>query len=190
MPSNPIRSAVQSHDPVHITPQGCHQAAVVMLLGELDRCPQMFFIQRALHERDPWSGQIAFPGGSRDTTDPDTLHTARRETLEEVGISLDGCRLLGQLDDQKSHIRINSKPLVINCFVFEVPELPPAVNGDEVNDSFWNRIDHLADPANRMDHRIDRSDHRYPAIRLEGGQVLWGLTYRFVQMLIGRFAPR
>lgn len=159
-----------------------------MLLCELDRIPKIFFIQRALHENDPWSGQIAFPGGSRDPEDPDTLHTARRETMEEVGICLEDIPLMGQLDDQKSYIQINSRPVVINCYVFEVPAMISSENSEEVHDSFWVPVHHLINPDNKTTYFISQSDGHRPAISLDDGKVLWGLTYRFVNMLIERIS--
>ena len=64
------------------------QAAVSVVIrgrGELD----FLLIKRARSERDPWSGHMALPGGRRDDSDGDLLHTARRETLEETGVDLD-----------------------------------------------------------------------------------------------------
>ncbi|MCY4218158.1 MAG: CoA pyrophosphatase [Gammaproteobacteria bacterium] len=183
-----LRHALQAWHPIRITPEGCHQASVAMLLCELEHTPNMFFIQRALHQNDPWSGQIAFPGGSRDPEDLDTLYTAQRETKEEVGICLENFPLLGQLDDQKSYIRINSKPVVINCYVFEVPETVKPINSEEVHDSFWIPINHLINPENKTVYSINRSDEHRPAIQLDDRRVLWGLTYRFVTMLIDRIS--
>ena len=181
-----ICSILQAHNPVRLSAAGCHQAAVAMLLREIDECPEMFFIQRAFHESDPWSGQIAFPGGSRDSDDPDTLHTARRETMEEVGVCLDDCPVLGQLDDQKSHIPINARQVVINCYAFEVPKGLALKNSEEVQDSFWIPVNHLLNPDRQMTYQINPSDAGRPAIRLDDDKVLWGLTYRFVQFLTAR----
>jgi 8-oxo-dGTP pyrophosphatase MutT (NUDIX family) len=44
-------------------------------------------------------GEISFPGGKLDPGDPDLLHCALRETAEEVGISPDDVRIIGELDD-------------------------------------------------------------------------------------------
>ncbi|MCB0284272.1 MAG: CoA pyrophosphatase [Calditrichae bacterium] len=43
-------------------------------------------------------GQISFPGGSMDKTDPDLLFTALRETDEEVGVKAGDVNVLGQTD--------------------------------------------------------------------------------------------
>ena len=42
--------------------QGLHSYLGFVLLSCFDE-PEIFFIQRAEYEGDPWSGQIAFPGG-------------------------------------------------------------------------------------------------------------------------------
>ena len=78
-----IRIAIQSHVPALIPAGSRRQAAVAMLLADLDFRPRMFFIERARNPDDPWSGQIAFPGGNLEPADADTFDTARRETLEK-----------------------------------------------------------------------------------------------------------
>jgi len=44
-------------------------------------------------------GEISFPGGKFDDTDPDLLHCALRETSEEVGVDPADVRIIGELDD-------------------------------------------------------------------------------------------
>eukprot|EP01084_Bolivina_argentea_P242176 406352_1 len=47
----------------------------------------ILFIQRAIKKGDPWSGQIALPGGRHEGTE--TLQqTAERETMEEIGLDI------------------------------------------------------------------------------------------------------
>lgn len=43
-------------------------------------------IVRTKHEKDKHSGQISFPGGSKDEADKNFAQTAIRETSEEIGI--------------------------------------------------------------------------------------------------------
>ena len=62
----------------------------------LDRNLDLLLIRRAVHERDPWSGNMAFPGGRVEPEDDGPLAAALRETLEEVGLPLRRDALLGQ----------------------------------------------------------------------------------------------
>jgi 8-oxo-dGTP pyrophosphatase MutT (NUDIX family) len=63
---------------------------------------------------DPWSGNVALPGGKQDEQDRgDDYETAVRETREEVGIDLDDSEFmyLGQVRSKnnwegKSHQRL------------------------------------------------------------------------------------
>uniref|UniRef100_A0A7S2H138 Nudix hydrolase domain-containing protein n=1 Tax=Haptolina brevifila TaxID=156173 RepID=A0A7S2H138_9EUKA len=63
---------------------------------------QVLFIRRADNPRDPWSGNVALPGGRQDAVDGgDDEATATRETLEEVGLDLTGWERLGRLTDDR-----------------------------------------------------------------------------------------
>src|SRR5215203_7215657 len=74
------------------------RAAVALLLRERERGLEIFVIKRAEKSDDPWSGHMALPGGGWERGDKDVYDTARRETLEEIGVDLDEGRLLGRLD--------------------------------------------------------------------------------------------
>jgi 8-oxo-dGTP pyrophosphatase MutT (NUDIX family) len=56
----------------------------------------IIFIERAEYE-GTHSGQIAFPGGKREANDIDLLHTARRESEEELGIPITEGTIIGRL---------------------------------------------------------------------------------------------
>ena len=63
----------------------------------------LLFIRRAINPRDPWSGNVAFPGGKQDPDDgDDDERTAMRETQEEVGLDLHSWRRLGRLTEDKT----------------------------------------------------------------------------------------
>jgi 8-oxo-dGTP pyrophosphatase MutT (NUDIX family) len=179
-----ILSRLGSHAPGLITPDECSQAAVALILRDTLSRPGMFFIERARNENDPWSGQIAFPGGNRDPEDQDVLSTAIRETREEVGIQLDQSSLMGRIDDQQGRSNYQALPLVISCFVFQLVPVQDAINNHEVADSFWIDLDHLASPDNLIEYQTPYSDEPYPGVQLDSKRVLWGLTYRFVQMFM------
>lgn len=61
-------------------------AAVNILLYLKDDQWHFPLMQRTINPNDKHSGQISFPGGSRDAEDVDYEATAIRETSEEIGI--------------------------------------------------------------------------------------------------------
>jgi 8-oxo-dGTP pyrophosphatase MutT (NUDIX family) len=179
-----ILSRINSHTPEIIVADGCRQAAVALILCEISSRPGMLFIERARNQNDPWSGQIAFPGGNRDPEDDDVLSTAIRETREEVGIQLDQSSLIGRIDDQQGRSNNQAIPLVISCFVFQLDPIQHSTNNHEVADSFWVDLDHLVNPDHLIEYQTPYSDKPYPGVQLDSERVLWGLTYRFVEMFM------
>jgi 8-oxo-dGTP pyrophosphatase MutT (NUDIX family) len=78
--------------------EGGRRAAVLMLL--FDRADQAHLLLTKRSEHLPsHPGQISLPGGVREATDESLMHTALRETHEEVGITPDLVHVLGRLDD-------------------------------------------------------------------------------------------
>ncbi|WP_424948061.1 NUDIX hydrolase [Candidatus Spongiihabitans sp.] len=155
-------------------------------MRNLDTDAEMFFIQRAENKDDPWSGQIAFPGGNSDRRDQDIAATARRETDEEVGIRLPANALLARLDDQQGRSHDRDISLIISCLVFNLDPPQAVSHSPEVGDSFWIKVDDLLHPpalsaSARQDVRAQQS---HPGIQFRSGKVLWGLTYRFVKMFL------
>ena len=179
-----IEHKLTTYEPNLIPVANNRLASVALILRNLVDVPEIFFIERAAHKDDPWSGQIAFPGGNKDPGDGDVFSTACRESLEEVGLRVNSKHLLGRLDDQQGRNNYRAIPLVISCFVFVVDSHQTATNNYEVADSFWVRIPHLRNPANRISHQTSYSPDPYPGITLPGDRVLWGLTYRFVETFL------
>ena len=44
-------------------------------------------------------GEISFPGGKLDPSDPNLMYCALRETAEEIGVAPEHVRIIGELDD-------------------------------------------------------------------------------------------
>lgn len=72
------------------------QAGVLVLLFSRYNELHTVLIQRPVYQ-GVHSGQISFPGGKMEPGDQDIVHTALRETHEEVGISSQQIRVLGKL---------------------------------------------------------------------------------------------
>lgn len=158
--------------------QELRYAAVAMILREGENGLELLFIRRALHDGDPWSGNIAFPGGKAEPGE-DPRQTAERETLEEIGIDLNRAIYLGRMQD----VRGSYLPIIVSCFVYWLsdPSQEIIANG-EVNDTFWANLDDLYDFERHLIATVSfgGDELEAPAVALPwpDAPVLWGLTYR------------
>jgi 8-oxo-dGTP pyrophosphatase MutT (NUDIX family) len=146
---------------------------------------ELLFIRRAEHERDPWSGQIGFPGGRTEPGDASAEATAVRETLEETGLDLarDG-EPLGALDDVQAMARGRPVDLVIAPRVFRLRRRLDGEPSHEVVSLHWLRLDRLlaTESISSFEYTHEGSVLQLPCLRLEG-LVIWGLTYRMFSSL-------
>ncbi len=158
------------------------QAAVAAVLHLRRDDLYLLFIERAAHPTDPWSGHIAFPGGTAEPEDPDLKYTAERETREELGFDLSYAQYLGRLDD----VTGATLPIQVASFVYAIFEGVEIAPNDEVRDVFWTPFAHFADSTRWQTLNLE-GWRNMPAIDLLGSKrpVLWGLTYRMVAQLAG-----
>src|SRR5215510_10047679 len=104
------------------TPAAARSAAVAAVLRQGSRGPEVLLIKRAEHERDPWSGHMALPGGRRSPEDVNLIATAFRETEEEIAVPLARVgHYLGALDEV-APASPTLPPIIIAPFVVAVPE--------------------------------------------------------------------
>ncbi|HVP11823.1 MAG TPA: CoA pyrophosphatase [Phycisphaerae bacterium] len=101
----------QAAAPAPPADQSRRLAVVFALLVPRDEI-NLLFIRRA-DLGDPWSGQIAFPGGHVESTDADPLATGYRELAEEVGIRPDAVTCLGDL----GHFPTQTTRVLVRAFV-------------------------------------------------------------------------
>jgi 8-oxo-dGTP pyrophosphatase MutT (NUDIX family) len=163
---------------------GRRRAAVAVVLHDAAAEPEMLFIERARHPADPWSGHMAFPGGRVDPGDADARAAAERETLEELGLSLDGAERLGRLDDVNAGVRLVA-PLVLSAFVYRLDARAPLTPNHEVAEALWVPVTALVDPARHVGYRY--GPKRWPGVCVGDPErhVVWGLTYRLLEALFG-----
>jgi 8-oxo-dGTP pyrophosphatase MutT (NUDIX family) len=170
--------AVRPPERVVIAPP-LRAAAVALVLAPLDdRRPAMLFIKRAEHPLDPWSGQIALPGGRHDAADPDLLATAVRETEEETGLRLSSSDLVGELDDL-SPVSPHLPPLVVRPFVFSIPAVPPLRLSNEVALHLWVPLDALRGHRTHETVHVQARTLDVPGYRV-GPHFIWGMTERII----------
>ena len=156
------------------------RASVAIVLAGDSGAPSVCFVERARRAGDPWSGDVAFPGGWAKPEEANLRATAMRETHEEVGLALAGAQHVGDLAPM-SISRFRSGMGIIGASVFYIGESCPPLHPDEreIARAFWIPIAHLHHPDNHTVVHWSRSGppRPRPAIAFEG-RVIWGLTYR------------
>ena len=177
-----IRDALSGHAPdTGPSEKADRNASVAMVLSEKPTGSlSALFIQRAEHPNDPWSGQMALPGGRVEPHD-DTLHmAAMRETQEEVGLDLHEDMKLGRLHDIYGG-RLTSQRLAVSPFVFYHPDPPELTPNYEVADTVWVPLEYMGRPGNIEPYvfHLDPDARDFPSIQYEG-YTIWGLTYRIL----------
>ena len=185
-----VRRALAGRSPQSVTPATGSRAAVALVLRDGTTGIELLFIRRAEHPHDPWSGQMAFPGGRAEPGDPDLAATAIRETVEEVGLDLAVAERLGALDEVRAMARMRPMDLTILPFVFRVE--PPAEPrpGPEVRSVHWLPLAALLgeDLRSTMDYVHEGASLQFPCVRVDE-IVIWGLTYRMLLALGDRLVP-
>ncbi len=150
------------------------EAAVLAPLFWRDGEPFAYLTRRPMTLRTH-PGQISFPGGGREAGDVTPLHTALRETREELGISPDDVDVLGLLGAMPTVTSYWVTPFV-GVVPHDVHLTPNPVEIEEV----------MAAPLWRL-RREKR--HLYQADRDvfvwdDGQHVVWGATWRMLGQLL------
>lgn len=162
---------------------GQGEAAVAIVLApDAHGSLRILFIKRAEHPGDPWSGQMAFPGGRRDPGDPDLLTTAIRETTEEVGFALRREALLGELDDL-SPVSPHLPQLVVRPFVFGADTPPQVKPSAEVALHLWVSRDALVAGRTEETLVLLGRPRQVSGYRV-GPHLVWGMTERILTPLL------
>jgi len=157
------------------------RAAVLIPIIEENDGLRIVYIRRS-ESTGIHSGQVAFPGGKREDTDPTLAATALRESWEEVAIEPATVAMLGAFPAMQTA----TTGMLVAPFAGVIPadtQLRPAPA--EVAEIFSVSIADLRNPALRALHELHRDGllWKFPSIDC-GGRPLWGLTYRITLALI------
>ena len=157
------------------------KASVAVIIRNAEE-PDVLLIKRAESVGDPWSGQIAFPGGKYQEGDGSLRRTAVREALEEVGIDLADAELLGYYGPFGTH----TGTLDVYPVVFLVKSGADITLNGEVASCKWVPLRRLSDEGARTRFRAvrDGEPRDVPALRVDD-YVVWGLTQRMLSTLLG-----
>ncbi|MEM7216731.1 MAG: CoA pyrophosphatase [Pseudomonadota bacterium] len=186
-----IAARLRAHEPERHTPgPRTRQAAVAIILcgsgaggRDAERDIQVGFIQRAMRDGDPWSAQMAFPGGHRDPEDADLKAAAVRETREEIGVDLSVADYYGSIDQTHAMPRGRNIDMIVEPHVFQLPQVPDSTPNYEVAEVVWAPLGDLM--GNRWHDTETRPMNGTPTTfngyRLPRGHFVWGLTYRMLK---------
>jgi len=182
-----IKQRLDNHQPQAFKLDVNRHAAVALILRRGESGTEILLIRRAEHENDPWSGDLAFPGGRIEEEDRDDRAAAERETWEEIGVDLSAAEYLGQGDDLGgAYLSVR-----VSCFIYHLHQDVPFTMNGEVVDLFWVPLTTLLDTdRNRMEEFYYRgADRTHPIVDLSewSQRPLWGLTYRLINNFLQLF---
>ena len=165
-------------------PAGAAPSAVLVLLYEHLGEPWVVLTRRAWHLRHH-AGEVAFPGGRRESGDADLWATALREAREEVGLDPVGVRLVGRLD---RFVTVGSRSLVCPyvAVIDRCPELSP--DPAEVDRVLPVPLAELTAPESWREE-IWSLDPEYGGVRTMTffelpGDTVWGATAAVLRRLL------
>jgi 8-oxo-dGTP pyrophosphatase MutT (NUDIX family) len=127
-------------------------------------------------------GQISFPGGARDTGDRTLLHTAVRESREEIGLREEDIEVIGELDDELT----TTSNYIVTPFVAMIPwPYRFTRNEDEVAEIIQIPIEALMaeDKVKEGSEILDGQKIKSPIYNYEG-KIIWGATARILKKLL------
>ncbi|MES2772164.1 MAG: CoA pyrophosphatase [Pseudomonadota bacterium] len=151
-------------------------AAVLLPIIAHKRNPTVLFTRRT-QQLKHHPGQISFPGGRVEANDGSSVHTALRETHEEIGIDPKLVKIIGYLPEHKTVTRFSITPVV------GVIHPPLALNLDrfEVAEVFEVPLAVLLDRSRyQQDTHVDEGQIRQIDRIVYRGQVIWGATAAIV----------
>ena len=124
------------------------------------------------------AGEISFPGGKLEDDDTDLLHTALRETNEEIGLKISRAQIIGQLEPV---VTLNSRFLILP-YVSVLDKIPPLSANREVEkifhipfESFLHTMAKDPDPLHNIIQEMYTFEYQ--------NQIVWGASARILKQI-------
>lgn len=154
------------------------EAAVFIPLVERADGVHVMFTRRAAHLYHH-AGQICFPGGRIEDTDPDFVQAALRETWEEVGVEPRYVELIGTQPSFLTSTRYTMKPVI----GILRPGYTLVPDRSEVEEIFEVPMSTLLDPTLHRLHEIRPTEGlpRYFFSVSWGDYFIWGATAALIR---------
>ncbi len=158
-------------------PDHARLASVLVLFYPKDGQWHLVLIERNTdNAQDRHRGQIGFPGGKYENTDPDLRYTALREAHEEVGVHMEHINIVGALT--KLYIPVSN--FLVHPFVGVTDTCPIFIpQASEVQDIIEIPYHWFFVPEHKVVDTLYLSNqltlHQVPQFQI-AGRVIWGAT--------------
>ncbi|XP_020028454.2 mitochondrial coenzyme A diphosphatase NUDT8 [Castor canadensis] len=164
-------------------------AAVLVPLCLVRGVPALLYTLRSSRLAGRHKGDVSFPGGKCDPTDQDVVHTALRETREELGLMVPEDQVWGVLQPVHDQRKTTVVPVLANVGPLDLQSLRPSP--EEVDEVFVLSLDHLLQTQNQgYTHFCQDGHFRYTLpVFLHGPHRVWGLTAVITQFTLQLLAP-
>jgi 8-oxo-dGTP pyrophosphatase MutT (NUDIX family) len=161
------------------------RGAVAVLFKEEAEDLWLLMIKRGENPRDPWSGQMAFPGGHADAQDRTLLDTVAREGLEEVGINIHDQEFLGCLHN----VEPRNAPMLVTPFVFLISKEVNPTTSREAKEILWVPMSFLLNSKNVSSITVPIG-HREISMGcyVYLDHTIWGMSFRIIREIVSEIA--
>ncbi len=167
---------------LHYRPSPDQVDAAVLIPVTDTPTPEIILTRRATHMTSH-AGEVAFPGGKRDSTDTSIVATALRESREEIGLAADHVEIIGEMNTFVSRVGLRVQP-----FVGMVPgDVPLVANPDEIESIFRVPVEYFLNEKPVYTHKFRFRDQEFTVPSFNYGEyVIWGLTAFMIVDLMKR----
>lgn len=152
-------------------------AAVALLLKPGRNDFDLLLVKRVENPSDTWSGQMALPGGKRESKDLSLKDTVIRETSEETGVALSLRRFLGVLGVVRSEPRPDFVILPFVVLLEDEPKLK--LSERELETFMWVPYEKVVQSKGTAELNFGK----VPAYILADA-VVWGITYQILSEFV------
>ena len=160
--------------------------AAAVLVPIVDRTSglSVIFTQRTSHLK-AHSGQVSFPGGRAEPSDPTPESTALREANEEIGLQMERVEVLARLPEYLTRTGFRVTPVV----GLITPPFDLVPDPREVEEVFEVPLAYLLDPSNhaRETRELQGRTVGYYVVRYES-RTIWGATAGMLMSLYRHLA--